>query len=251
MKHFFSAKDKNISEKTFWQGLIISAVSILLCVVAFSAGTYAWFVGDVTSNSNTLTSGSFDILARVTTTADEGAVVEIPKDEGATGWRYTLPADGEEVTYTVTLTLTEQATVKGHCIVTIGNDPARHTAPIIGASTSGASALSPDRLTNPFVFTVTITETTVITLEPSWGVSAADSVICHMEAIDLTPATEETTVGDNTDETDAEPDTDEDGETTAETDTEADMTEDETDEDTIEDTTEDNDSEETTADEQA
>ena len=218
MKNNKAEAGSPITEKAFWQGIILSAVSIFLCILAFSAGTYAWFISDVTSNNNALVSGSFDIQVTVTRQGAEGEILEIPKDEGAKGWRYTLPADGGEVTYTITLKLSDQATVKGHCVVTIGDSPARHTEPIIGISTSGADALPPDRLTDPLVFTLTVSETTVITLEPCWGISAADAVIRQGEAIVLTPtATEEET----TDESETEVETETEAESDADTETEA------------------------------
>ena len=215
MKKVTTEKEPYITEKAFWQGIVVSAVSLLLCILAFSAGTYAWFISDVTSNNNALVSGSFDLLVTVTKQGAEGEILEIPTDEGAKGWRYTLPADGEEVTYTITLKLTDQATVKGHCVVTIGDSPARHTEPIIGISTSGADALSPDQLTDPLVFTLTVSETVVVTLEPCWGISAADSVIRQGDDLVLTPAVTEPDTSD--DETESETD----NETEAETETEA------------------------------
>ena len=224
MKNNKADAGRPITEKAFWQGIILSAVSIFLCILAFSAGTYAWFISDVTSNNNALVSGSFDIQVTVTRQGAEGEILEIPKDEGAKGWRYTLPADGEEVTYTITLKLSDQATVKGHCVVTIGDSPARHTEPIIGISTSGAGALPPDQLTDPLVFTLTVSETTVITLEPCWGISAADAVIRQGEAIVLTPAaTEEETTDESETEAETETESETDNKTEAETETEAEL----------------------------
>ena len=218
MKKVTTEKESYITEKAFWQGIIVSAVSLLLCILAFSAGTYAWFISDVSSSGNSLVSGSFDIQVTVTKQGAEGEILEIPKDEGAKGWRYTLPADGGEVTYTITLKLSDQATVKGHCVVTVGDSPARHTEPIIGISTSGADALPPDRLTDPLVFTLTVSETVVVTLEPCWGISAADSVIRQGDDLVLTPAVTEPDTSD--DETESETDNETEPETEAETETE-------------------------------
>ena len=215
MKKVTTEKEPYITEKAFWQGIIVSAVSLLLCILAFSAGTYAWFISDVSSSGNSLVSGSFDIQVTVT---KQGAAGEIPKDEGAKGWRYTLPADGGEVTYTITLKLSDQATVKGHCVVTVGDSPARHTEPIIGITTSGADALPPDRLTDPLVFTLTVSETVVVTLEPCWGISAADSVIRQGDDLVLTPAVTEPDTSD--DETESETDNETEAETETETETE-------------------------------
>ena len=190
MKNFFAVKDKNISEKTFWQGLIISAVCILLCVVAFSAGTYAWFVGDVSSNSNTLTSGSFNVVVSVVGTVNGEIVEPAPHSTAEGGWEYDLSAG----TYTVTLTLDDRASVKGHCIVVVGDRPAYHTAPIIGDSTANAAELP---LSNPFVFTVTVSEETTLSVLPCWGL-AVETQVANQGEIDLTPPAE------TADETEAE-----------------------------------------------
>ena len=70
LKNFFDCKDEKITEKAFSQSLIISVVSILLCIVALSSVTYAWFTGETTSGSNTLMSGSFDVKITVSKLED-------------------------------------------------------------------------------------------------------------------------------------------------------------------------------------
>ena len=65
LKSFFDYKDGKISEKTFSQSLIISVVSILLCIVVLCSLTYAWFTTESKSNSNTLVSGTFDVVISV------------------------------------------------------------------------------------------------------------------------------------------------------------------------------------------
>ena len=162
MKNFFDCKDEKITEKAFSQSLIISVVSILLCLVALCSTTYAWFTGSTSSGNNTLVSGSFDITVSVK--KGDGSLLE-PIDG-----KYILNA-GEE--YTVTLVPTQTATVKGYCIVNI-NEESKKTDVIMDAD------MVDDRYTEataPFEFTIeTDKENTELTFESHWGVIVGPDV---------------------------------------------------------------------------
>lgn len=167
MKNFFDSKDEKITEKAFSQSMIISVVSILLCIVMICSMTYAWFTNETSSNSNTLMSGSFGVTISVTklndgtATASDVAVTSDPNNIG----KYIC--DLEVGTYTVTLNLTNESTVKGHCIVTVGNDTAKHTAAIVGEKMANDEN---GEQSDPFTFTITVTQPTTVTFEPRWGV---------------------------------------------------------------------------------
>ena len=164
MKNFFECKDEKITEKAFSQSLIISVVSILLCLVALCSMTYAWFTGETTSGSNTLMSGSFDVKITVSKLEDGVASANAIEAESNNEGKYTyklLPG-----TYEISLALTEDSTVKGHCVVTIGNDT-QHTDAIIGTNTANVENAA---TTDPFKFKITVTEETTVILEPRWGV---------------------------------------------------------------------------------
>ena len=164
MKNFFDCKDEKITEKAFSQSLIISVVSILLCIVALSSVTYAWFTGETTSGSNTLMSGSFDVKITVSKLEDGVASANAIEAESNNEGKYTyklLPG-----TYEISLALTEDSTVKGHCVVTIGIDT-QHTDAIIGANTANVENAA---MTDPFKFKITVTAETTVFLEPRWGV---------------------------------------------------------------------------------
>lgn len=167
MKNFFDCKDEKITEKAFSQSLIISVVSILLCIVALCSVTYAWFTGETSSSSNTLMAGSFDVVIAVSQIED-GIVtannVEVEPDP-ANPSKYICTL--EKGTYEISLTLTPGSTVKGHCVVTIGDSEVQHTAAIIGDNTANVDET--DIKTDPFKFKITVTETTKVTLEPRWG----------------------------------------------------------------------------------
>ena len=162
MKNFFDYKDEKITEKAFSQSLIISVVSILLCLVALCSMTYAWFTGSTSSGNNTLVSGSFDITVSVK--AQDNTLVT-PIDG-----KYKL-TPGKK--YTVTLEPTQTATVKGYCIVNI-NGESKKTDVIMDAD------MVDDRYTEataPFEFTIeTDKENTELTFESHWGVIVGPDV---------------------------------------------------------------------------
>ena len=166
MKNFFDCKDEKITEKAFSQSLIISVVSILLCIVALCSMTYAWFTGSTSSGNNTLIAGSFDVDISVSQVegdvASANAIEAISNAEG----KYTYEL--QQGTYEITLKLTDTSTVKGHCVVTIGNGAEQHTDAIIGDNTANVDESTTK--TDPFTFKITVTEVTTVTLEPRWGV---------------------------------------------------------------------------------
>ena len=169
MKKIFDCKDEKITEKAFSHHLLVSILSILLCIVALCSITYAWFTKETSSNHNNLTAGSFDVTISVLSHDSEGHVTEnemsLTKVSGKEGaWKCDL-APG---TYTISLKLTNDATVKGHCKVQIGSGTVYHTDAIIGDQTANVDTSTPR--TNPFTFTLTLTEASTLTLEPVWGV---------------------------------------------------------------------------------
>ena len=188
MKNFFDCKDEKITEKAFSQSLIISVVSILLCIVALCSVTYAWFTGETTSGSNALMSGSFDVKITVSKLEDGVASANAIEAESNNEGKYTyklLPG-----TYEISLALTEDSTVKGHCVVTIGNDT-QHTDAIIGANTANVENAA---MTDPFKFKITVTAETTVFLEPRWGVVVNADIDYDEEIkVETVPSGEENT----------------------------------------------------------
>ena len=153
MHNLFDSKNEKLTEKAFSQSLLISVLSILLCIVALCSITYAWIVGESTSTGNTLLAGSFDLTISVTKDGDEFPVIADADRDGV--WICNL---AEEGTYTVNLKLKEESSVKGHCIVKVGDDDYKHTDAIF------------DTANADFIFTIKVTESTKVTFEPRWGV---------------------------------------------------------------------------------
>ncbi len=61
----FDTKYEKITKNAFSQSVIISVVSILMCIVVLCSLTYAWFASETSSSSNTLMSGYFDVKITV------------------------------------------------------------------------------------------------------------------------------------------------------------------------------------------
>lgn len=166
------SSQEKISDKAFSHGLLISALSIFICLVALCSATYAWFGDTKASDHNTLISGSFDLMISVASqNADLTETVVDPEpnsaDVGVTSYRLT---EGE---YTVTLTLSPEATVKGHCVIEIGGK-ALHTAAIVGDSTANRDGYA---INSPYTFTLTVTEDTEVSFKPVWGVAVYSDIL--------------------------------------------------------------------------
>ena len=165
MHKLFDSKDEKLTEKAFSQSLIISIISILLCVVALCSMTFAWFVGGAESSSNVLASGSFDLVITVTKDGNELPLEPDTNKEGAL-----ICNISEGGTYTVILKLKEGSSVKGHCLVKVGNDEYRHTAAIFKRNSSENYS------EQDFIFTVTVSGGTAIVFEPRWGMVAEPDI---------------------------------------------------------------------------
>ena len=160
LKKIFDANDEKITEKAFSQGLIISVLSILLCVVALCSATYAWFSIDLSSGSNVLESSRFALDIKVID--EQGNDVFVKDNENGT-FSCTLETVGAK--YSVVMKMTNDTTAtKGYCDVVINDTNKKQTQPISDDSAIGV---------NPFTFTIEVTsENTVVTFVPKWGLPA-------------------------------------------------------------------------------
>jgi predicted ribosomally synthesized peptide with SipW-like signal peptide len=153
LKNFFDTKEEKITEKAFSQSLLISVFSIFLCIVALCSITFAWFTSVETSNGNIISAGSFDLTISVSKDGNEFPVVADADKVGV--WNCDLTEEG---TYTVHLKLKEESSVKGHCIVKVGDGEDQHTDAIVNPSTVD------------FIFSINATANTKVAFEPRWGI---------------------------------------------------------------------------------
>ena len=166
MKNFFDISDEKITDKVFSRSLFVSITCIVLCLLSLCSVTYAWFTTETRSAENTISSGSFDVevyLSRVVDGEASSRVLVSP-DPDRMG-RYLCELDAGE--YLFELELTDEASVKGHCVITLSADDVRKTDAIIGESTANADSFD---ITDPFVFRLVLTEPTTVLLEPRWGI---------------------------------------------------------------------------------
>ena len=133
-------------------------------MIALCSTTYAWFVSGSASNSNMLTSGSFDIMAEILPDDGElasGDVVDLG------GGRFRLMASGS---YTVTLTPTDSTNVKGHCVIAVNGKSVYKTNVIITEDTVNEIYREPNA---PFVFTLQTSDDDItLSILPNWSVPA-------------------------------------------------------------------------------
>ena len=153
-------RDAQITDRAFTKSLWISVSSILLCLVLLCSMTYAWFTGEVKSGENKLASGSFDL--EMTLSGENGTVSVSPAEA-------VLLAPGD---YTVSLTPSDGATVKGYCRVVLG-ERVYLTDVIVGPEMQNAGEYA---VNAPFIFYLHVDEETTLTLTPHWGISAAPDI---------------------------------------------------------------------------
>jgi hypothetical protein len=163
LKNIFLTDGKKLSEKTFVQGLIISGVSILICVVALCSMSYAWFVSDTTSGNNVIESAKFALDIYVTD--DQGNSVPVISNSDGT---FTCIIENAGL-YTVGLEMTADSTAsKGYCDIKVNSTEEKQTEPISRDPDIGVSTLS---------FTVDAdVANTVIVFEPKWGISSSADI---------------------------------------------------------------------------
>ena len=173
-------KQDKLSDKAFSQSLTISIFSILLCIVLLCSLTFAWFNQDVSSPSNTLEAGQFlvDIVV-----VDSSSTAPVGSEKNGV-WTYALETAD---TYTVTITVSEQATAKGYCEVSLNGGELLSTVHLIGENYKGN--VTGER-TKTIKFTVTHEDgenAGSLVIAPHWGISA-DSSIQNGTALPLPPA---------------------------------------------------------------
>lgn len=140
-----------LTDKAFSRLMLISVISILVCIVCLCSATWAWFSTDISNASNTLSSGNLGLI--VTVTDQNGVPIDV--SAGAKGASVcNLSAAGE---YTVTLKTTDDTTVtNGFCVIKTENNSYQTAAMNIDGITS-------------FEFTLIAEADITVTFCPAWG----------------------------------------------------------------------------------
>ena len=163
MKNMFSSNDEKLTEKAFSQSLIVSILSILLCVVALCSITYAWFTTNLSSGENVIESSLFALDIQVFDNNDSPVYVT---DNNDGTYLCTFENAGK---YTVVMKMTDDTTAsKGYCEITTNSTNKNQTEPISKDISIGVESFS---------FTVEISNAdTTIVFEPKWGISATADI---------------------------------------------------------------------------
>ena len=157
-------KTQKITDKAFTRFVATSVFAILVCIACLCSSTFAWFTTTQDSQSNTISSGTFDHEIKIEiTSADGGATVELTN-----GGVQTCELNRNK-SYVVTLTPTAATTVKGYCVITI--DGVVYNTDTYGAVSEG----SLESLT----FTLTLPAgngPAEVIFKPHWGIAAEKHV---------------------------------------------------------------------------
>ena len=170
MKKFFDYTDEKITEKVFVQGLVASVIGILICIISLCSMTYAWFIGGVSSGSNVLKSGSFDLDINAMDGTD--TAINFNKSGGVWSGEF---APG---TYEVTMKVTDTSTVKGYC--TIISDGKTYNTEVMSRDT-----LDTYNETIKFVLKIEDTASVTIKFVPKWGIPAGNSDIVNGNTVTI------------------------------------------------------------------
>lgn len=158
----FAKSDDKKTDKMFLQGLIVSCVSILLCIVALCSMTFAWFNTNLSSTNNVIESGSFDLDMLITDS--EGNKLDLT-DYG--NGRFVCQLEAGK-TYTAAFSIIEGSTAsKGYCDIHVFNKNHYPTAPISNDAYIGV---------NPFSIEIFAEDDIRVVFVAKWGISALEAI---------------------------------------------------------------------------
>ena len=173
MKNIIENQEAKISdkltEKAFSRFMLISVLSVLMCIVCLCSATWAWFTTDTISDSNIVSSGNLDIEVTVTD-GDTSGVTLTEKPDGTTVCTFATAGS-----YEVVLKLTDDTTVsKGYCSIKVGDRIYRTDAIYLE-----------DR---NYTFTIEIgSDETVAIFDSNWGLPAHVDVVDGKLVIEVAP----------------------------------------------------------------
>ena len=154
-----------------------------MCLALLCSVTYAWFSSEITSDTNSIVSGSFALSMQVTDSLGNEIPLVAENPMRPSERTAFLPASG---IYTVTLRLDESSDAKGYCIVTCNETYPKLTDVIIGESTKNPNGHA---INSPFVFRVEVvvgSSPIALTLEPCYGTTISPDILygekIHQEA---------------------------------------------------------------------
>ena len=149
---------ERLTDKAFSRLLLTSVLGILACLACLCSATWALFGAEVSNRDNVVEAGVFDLAVTVT---DGATAAPLTVTEGEYGTHACTLAPGS---YIVTLTVTDDTTVKGYCVVTVGGKSYK-TASV---NAEGAKSIS---------FTLEVQNSALnAVFAPTWGLPAHTDV---------------------------------------------------------------------------
>lgn len=166
-KFFYVSKHSKIEEKVMLTRAIFALTSVITCLILMSVTAYAYFSCNVSSNSNTIKSATFATEVSVKITDENVAISSSPT---VTGNHLTHTISNLEVGkfYTVTVSLTDESSVKNGFVVVSANgcDKTYHTQQFVEQTNDS------NVKTSSITFNIKITDSTDVTLLAHWGTSS-------------------------------------------------------------------------------
>lgn len=166
LKNILNSKEK-ISEKAFSQSLLISILSILLCIIFLCSATYAWFTDSKNSGESEIkSSGNCLITASIYKDNSEEAIATVDMQKKVT-------LDNMQGIYTVTLTL-PKGSASGYLIITAG-----------GQEYYSDYLQRNEDINQALTFTLYVQTMQNITFTAHWGIRFCDCRILNNKTLNI------------------------------------------------------------------
>ena len=163
---FIVPKDGKISDKTLTYNIVAGVLGILLCLTSLTAATWAWFGSSITTQSNSIKSGQYDVSVSVVERSDAETETALTADEND---NYKLEAGK---TYSIGLEGLGNVST-GYCAVRLtGSTETVHTQQIFTPEFAAAEAGKVDKISFELTISDELTEGAELSVIPCWGSSA-------------------------------------------------------------------------------
>ena len=164
---FIVPKDGRVSDKTLTYNIVAAAIGILLCLTSLTAATWAWFGSSVSTQSNSIQSGQYDVSVSVAELGDTETVLAADANNN-----YRLEAGK---TYRVTLAGLGNVST-GYCSIRLtGSTETVHTQQIYTPEFADASAGKKAEIDFELSVGEELAGSVELFVIPCWGSSALPS----------------------------------------------------------------------------
>ena len=148
-----------LTDKAFSRFIGTAMLGILVCIACLSSATWAWFNAADGSQPSTIRGGSFDQEISIEILGSGGVVTLSPLGETKQSCELERGKS-----YTITLSPSEQTTVKGYCVITVDGEKYN----------TGSFGIDTEDIDETLVFTLTLPDgvgVTEVIFESHWGIA--------------------------------------------------------------------------------